>query len=172
MVTKNDPAAQIEDQLVNAKRIQQKVDSLNQQALDMRLQNLECAVELAEQARKLATTGAFADQPYLSGLAGSLHILCLCEGVRGNYAHAVSLGLEALEIYENINDLKGQGHAYNALGMVYLHMGNFPEALTTLLESLDVFEEIEDTEWQMGLLNNLGNLYLGFNDFKFRPRSF
>jgi signal transduction histidine kinase len=164
MVTTNDPAAQIEAQLANAKSIQQKVDTLNQLALDMRSQNLERAVELAEQARKLATTESLADQPYQSGLAKSLYILCLCEGVRGNYAQAVSLGLEALELYEKINDLKGQGHAYNALGMVYLHMGNFPEALTTLLESLDVFEEIEDTEWQMGLLNNLGNLYLGFNE--------
>jgi signal transduction histidine kinase len=160
----NDQVARIEAQLATVDNIQQQVDLLNQLAWELLLNNLERAREFAEQARKLATTGDFADQPYQTGLAESLHILSRCEGVLGNYARAVTLGLEALDIYENINDLKGQGYAYNALGMVYLHMGNYPEALTTLLESLDVFEEIDDTEWQMGLLNNLGYLYLDIDE--------
>ena len=82
----------------------------------------------------------------------------------GNYALAISLGLEALNIFEEIRDLTGQGYTYNALGMIYLHMGNYPEALSTLLESLDVFEEIDDVNWQTGLFNNLGYLYLDIDE--------
>jgi signal transduction histidine kinase/predicted negative regulator of RcsB-dependent stress response len=160
----NDHIAQIEARLAAAENTQEQIDILNQLAWELRLNNLERAIETAERARGLATSGNFPDQPYLTGLANSLHILSRCQSVLGNYAQAVTLGLEALEIYEDINDLKGQGYAYNALGMIYLHMGNYPEALTTLLESLDVFEEIDDTEWQMGLLNNLGYLYLDINE--------
>ena len=156
----DDQSPQIGAELATTANIQQQINLLNQLAWELRLYNLEQAMELAKQAQELATPGDFADQPYQAGLAESLQILSRCEGVQGNYARAVTLGLDALGIYEKINDLKGQGFAYNALGMVYLHMGNYPEALTTLHESLDVFEEIDDVEWQMGLLNNLGSLYL------------
>ncbi len=159
-----DRIAQIETQLAAAEDIRQQVDLLNQLAWELRLNNLPRALNLAKDARKLAASGDFADQPYQKGLAESLHIMSRCEGVLGNYARAITLGLEALSIYEEISDLKGQGYVYNALGMIYLQMGNYPEALTTLLESLDVFEEIDDVEWQTGLFNNLGYLYLDIDE--------
>ncbi len=156
----SDRIAKIESQLSTTEDIRQRVDLLNQLAWELRLNNLPEALSRAQEARKLASSGNFEVEPYQNGLAESLHIMSRCEGVLGNYARAITLGLEALNIYETIDNLKGQGYTYNALGMIYLHMGNYPEALTTLLESLDVFEEIDDIEWQTGLYNNLGYLYL------------
>ena len=57
----NDQVAQIETQLATAESNQQRIDLLNQLAWELRLNNLERAMDLAEQARELATTGDFAE---------------------------------------------------------------------------------------------------------------
>jgi signal transduction histidine kinase len=146
----------LEEQLAQIKDPRQRIDLVNQTAWDLYTKDAFGAKQLAEDARRAAKRL----NSHPQGLAESLHILSRCEALLDNYAVSISLGLEALEIFEEIGDLAGQGRAYNAMGITYLYMGNYPQALTTLLESLDVFEESEDLEWQARQLNDLGTLYL------------
>jgi signal transduction histidine kinase len=155
---------QLEDQLADTKESRQRVDLLNQLAWELYSNDVDRAQKLAEEARLLSTHGRFAKENYQTGLAESLHVLSRCEALLANYAVSISLGLEALEIFETNGDLVGQGRVYNALGITYLYMGNYPQALTTLLESLDVFEEIDDVEWQARQLNDLGYLHLEISE--------
>jgi len=155
MATK-DLIPRLEEQLAHTKDPRQRIDLINQYAWDLYTRDTLGAKKLAEDARRTARRL----QTHPQGLAESLHILSRCEALLDNYASSISLGLEALEIFEEAGDLAGQGRTYNAMGITYLYLGNYPQALTTLLESLDVFEENEDLEWQARQLNDLGTLYL------------
>jgi len=151
---------QLEERLAQTKDPHQRIDLLNLTAWELYAKDTPQAKELAQKARHAANRVKLRSNPYPQGLAESLHILSRCEALLGNYADSISLSLEALEIFEEIDDLAGQGRTYNAMGITYLYMGNYPQALTTLLESLDVFEENKDIEWQARQLNDLGYLYL------------
>lgn len=120
---------QLEAQLETAELPRQRVDLLNQIAGELIPINLPRALNLAQQAQQLSKELEGENgEPYQKGFANSVLVICQCEGLLGNYAQSLSLGLEALEIFERIDDLRGQGLAYNALGMAYLYMGNYPRS--------------------------------------------
>ncbi|HBX70071.1 MAG TPA: hypothetical protein DEH25_12020 [Chloroflexi bacterium] len=149
----------LEEKLAQVTDRHQRIDLINQTAWELHTKDTLKAKELAEKAGQEAKRAEIRSQPHPRGMAESLHILCRCEGLLGNFAKSISHGLEALEIFEETGDLTGQGRTYNAIGITYLYMGNYPQALTTLLEALDVFDEIEDFEWQAQQMNDLGYLH-------------
>ena len=65
----------LRSQLAAAEDIRQQVDLLNQLAWELRMSDLERAVDLSKEARQLALKGDADNGTYQKGLAESLHIM-------------------------------------------------------------------------------------------------
>jgi tetratricopeptide (TPR) repeat protein len=62
---------------------------------------------------------------------------------------------QALKIYQEIQDRRGEGKVQGNLGAVFLDLGDYPKAIEKLQHSLAIARE---TEYRQGEVNALGNL--------------
>jgi len=128
-----------------------RIDSLNDRAWALRNSDLERALQLAEDACRLAGQ---IDYPRGSGYG--LRTIGWCKVQHSEHNAALSVSERALHIFEEIEDDVGAASALNTIGNVAMFTGRFDDALVAHRRALRLREEIGDVAEQAGSLNNIG----------------
>lgn len=66
---------------------------------------------------------------------------------------------EALELSRKIKYIKGEGEAYNELGINYAITGEYPKSLENFLKALPIWDSTGDMSLKANTLNNIGNVH-------------
>ncbi len=141
-------------------KVNQKVDDLNAQVAALMNKDVLRAIELSEEAHKLAKSGA-----YQSGEADSILNLSIGNDHLSNYEVALPLSFEALRLFEQLRHVKGQCQAAGIIGKIYTNLGNYAAALHYLLRSLETYEKLEDREGQAMAQNRIAEVHKDAGDF-------
>jgi signal transduction histidine kinase len=151
---------QLERLLADANAHHEKVDVMNELAFELRYINLEQAIQLSQQAIRLADTSASTGEKYLLGLAYSQYLLGLFEMQRGNYEKALHLLVKSLQIYETEGGLTEITRGLSACGRVSAYLSDFPNALNYHSRALKLSQKNNDCSGEAASLNYLGALYI------------
>lgn len=77
----------------------------------------------------------------------------------GKYELTLEKYLQALKVFEEVEDKKGISDVLNGIGLVYKRLGDEPKAVQYFYESLKIKEEIKDGLGIAKILNNIGVLH-------------
>lgn len=142
------PASELERQ-------QKLVDALNTQAYDERYNNTQLALQLAQDALKKAEA-----LHYEEGTAWALRNIGIAQAIIGNYEESEKNFLDALKIFERLENTRGLGLTLANLGTVYQQMNRMDGAVEYLLRSLRYLQLVPDLAFFYGqALANLGSLF-------------
>ena len=83
----------------------------------------------------------------------------------GQFTAALQSWQQALQIYREIKDRKGEGISLGNLGLAYLSLGDYPKAIDYYQQSLAIAREIKDRQGEGISLRNLGNAYHSLGDY-------
>jgi tetratricopeptide (TPR) repeat protein len=132
-----------------------KVKLLNQLGYHYWIVNPAQSEILGKQALHLAGSLAFTP-----GQACANRIIGVSLWARGQYSEALPYLIEALSLYQQLDDKSGIGSMYNNIGLVYYDQGNYQEAKKCFDKGLAIYDFFEDKNKQAGILGNLGNTYM------------
>ena len=86
-------------------------------------------------------------------------------GALGDYSKSSSHCEQALRIFCEINNQRGEGRVLNNLGIVSANLGGYSDARVYYEQALCIFCEIGDQREKGIILNNLGNVSLYQGDY-------
>ncbi|MBL7723952.1 MAG: tetratricopeptide repeat protein [Chitinophagaceae bacterium] len=139
--------------------LKDKIDSLNQQAWDVRVNDSPKSFELSKESVELAR-----NIQYDKGLAHGLLSLGFCYVRLSKNNEGLILLEESLSLFQSLNDLKGQSVVYEYLAIIKRNWGDFGSSLKLLFKALELskqtgFMENESTNhYQIGVTyKHLGN---------------
>jgi diguanylate cyclase (GGDEF)-like protein len=142
---------QLEIQLALAKTALEKIDALN--SLAWELHGLDPrGLAYALQAYDLAQA-----EHNQKGMAESL--VNQCEYIFSDFARVITLASQALAIFEQLEDRRGQSRAMYALCAAYWFADDFIQSIESGQRGLKLAQETGDRELEGDLLNNLGLAY-------------
>ncbi len=151
---------ELEVHLASASELQDKIDTINTLALKLRYRDVSRAISLTKTVQDLAAGENSLDPVYLRGLAESLRNLGALHTQVGEYEEALRVLLEALALYEQIEDRRDRIMTYAQIGGVYLYLSSFVNALQYTLKGLELARLAEERELEGALLNNLATIYI------------
>jgi len=134
--------------------LKEKIHELNQQAWEVRVNDLPKSFELSQESVKLAR-----DINYPKGLAEALRSLGFCYIRLFKNDEADPLLKESLSLFESLNDLKGQAIVYEYLGIIQRNWGNLSASLELLLKSHALILQSGDPEIEMTTCYQIGVTY-------------
>ncbi|HEY9799850.1 MAG TPA: tetratricopeptide repeat protein [Leptolyngbyaceae cyanobacterium] len=73
---------------------------------------------------------------------------------------ALDSGLQALDIYHSLGEVRAKGQTYNLLAKAYIKLGRLKEGEDALRRHLAIARDTQDFQTQIFALNNLGTLLL------------
>ena len=76
----------------------------------------------------------------------------------GKYEKALEYFQKALQMDEELKDIRGKATRLNNIGIVYQDRGKPEKALEYFQKSLKLFEELKDAENIAGIMKNIKNL--------------
>ena len=79
---------------------------------------------------------------------------------RGDLQRAIQFCQQSVQVYQAIDDIVGQSHAYNNLANAYSDMGDWNRASEAFHKSLAIKQKIGDVFYEGAITNNLANIYL------------
>ncbi len=129
------------DNKTNTQDLQDKINLLNQQAWDARVNDSPRSLELSRESVELARS--INDH---SGLAHGLKLLGFSYVRIAKNNEALPLLQEALTLFESLKDLKGQAVVNGYLAIIQRNWGNFGTALELLFKALGLSEQTEFVE--------------------------
>ncbi len=139
--------------------LKEKIDDLNQQAWEARVNDSPKSFQLSEESVKLAR-----GINYPKGLAEGLRSLGFGYVRLSKNDEAAPLLKESLSLFQSLNDLKGQAVVYEYLGIIERNWGNLGASLELLLKGNELVHrtgplEVEVTScYQVGVTyKHLGN---------------
>lgn len=91
--------------------------------------------------------------------ANTMNALSYHLSQKGDYDKSKKYANDALQLSEKINYKKGEGNAYNNIGIVYNYLGNYPEALVSFFSSVNIKEKTGDKIGMAMSYNNIGMIY-------------
>jgi tetratricopeptide (TPR) repeat protein len=77
----------------------------------------------------------------------------------GNNYEALKHYQKAMQIYENIEDIKGISRCFHQIGNIYFFRCDYEEALKLFKKSLEISEKIADIKGVSDSLGQIGNIY-------------
>src|SRR4051812_28311366 len=99
--------------------LKKKIDQLNEQAWDIRVNDSTKAFELSSESVELARS-----INYTKGLAEGLRSLGFCYVRLAKNDEALSILNESLALFESLDDIKGLGVVYEYLGIIKRNWGD------------------------------------------------
>jgi diguanylate cyclase (GGDEF)-like protein len=138
----------------------EQIDAINELSWEIKYADSKRSLELSRKVRDLSE-----GRVYLKGMAYALRNSAACHWLFADYDSSLSEALEALRLFEEINDDFGRAHAMNIVGNVNERLGKHTIALEFHRKSLEIRREIDDTEGASTSLNNLGNVYSSFGEY-------
>ncbi len=130
-----------------------EVKKLYKLGFDMRLKNPEQTVIYANNALNLAKK-----INYKSGAGESLRIMGIGNFYLNLPVKAINNYLAALDCFQEIKDIKGQGRVYNNIGVLYRE-NNFSLALEFFQKSLAIAQKSSDNKLMAPIYLNIGIVY-------------
>ncbi|MCL0090150.1 tetratricopeptide repeat protein [Dehalococcoidia bacterium] len=92
--------------------------------------------------------------------AQSLFYLCATLWYLGEYRAALSAGEEALALYRQLKDRRGEYEVCERLGWIHQHLGNCVDAIATQEKGLEIARALHDRLGEGWALNGLGGAHL------------
>ncbi|MBD2261196.1 CHAT domain-containing protein [Pseudanabaena sp. FACHB-2040] len=120
------------------------------------LETLPPSVHLAQDFRGIARK-AEADRLLSQGLE---------QQNRSQYLQALQSWEQALAIYRDIQNRRGEGRALGHLGNAYHNLGDYRRAIEFYEQSLAIAREVSDRGAEGAALGNLGNAYRNLGDYR------
>ncbi len=145
----------------NTKLLRKKIDKLNQQAWDTRVNDSPRSFILSKESIELARQIS-----YKMGLAKGLRSLAFCFVRTAKNDEAIPLLNESLLLFEFLNDLEGQAVIYGYLAIVQRNRGDLGSSLQLSFKALELsrkagYQENEGTD-----LYQIGVTYKHLGDFE------
>ena len=134
--------------------LKEKIDELNQQAWEARVNDSPRAFELSQQSVKLAR-----DLNYPKGLAEGLRSLGFAYVRLYKNEEAAPLLRESLSLFQSLNDLKGQAVVYEYLGIIERNWGNLGSSLELLLKGYDLIRQVGAPDIEITCCYQIGVTY-------------
>ena len=133
---------------------EQKINELNTEAWNIRVSNSIRALELSEEAVKLAT-----GINYAKGMAEGLRTLGFSLIRVSRHEEALDHLEKSLELFEQLNNTEGQSDVYEYLGIIQRSFGNYEASLDFLFKSLELRQPSKYSEGESLSLYHLGVTY-------------
>src|SRR6185503_12055006 len=139
--------------------LEEKIDALNQQAWELRVNDSPKAFELSQESVKLAR-----EINYPKGLAEGLRSLGFCYVRLFKNDEAAPLLKESLSLFQFLNDLRGQAVIYEYLGIIERNWGNLGHSLELLLKGNELVQEVGPVEIEITSCYQIGVTYKHLGD--------
>lgn len=137
-----------------------RVNELNQSGFKLRLTDPDKTVIYAKEALKISKRAG-----YIEGIGESYRIIGIGNYYIGKLEESIESYLNALNIFEKINDLAAQGKVYNNIGTLYLD-NDYEQALFYYNKSLAIAKQFDNQQIIAGLHLNIGSIQMKKKDFK------
>jgi serine phosphatase RsbU (regulator of sigma subunit)/Tfp pilus assembly protein PilF len=138
----------------------ENIDKLNAEAWELRRTDVNRTYAVADEAWKMALA-----EGYRKGIAEGLRTLGYCAWQFSDYPLALERSMEALELFKQLDDKKGQADTVSSLGAVYAFMGDDENRLKYNLDCLRLRKETGDLEGELITMNNIGDTYMKLGDY-------
>jgi tetratricopeptide (TPR) repeat protein len=115
----------------------------------------DTSMVLANQAKEIAN-----HIDYKFGIADALGIKSAAYGTLSDFPNSLYYNLEALQLYEELENTFKIAVTYNNTGMIYGDMGDHQKALANFLKALRIGENLERLDFKSVLTANIGETYL------------
>ncbi|GAB1371599.1 hypothetical protein MASR1M45_16610 [Candidatus Kapaibacterium sp.] len=99
-------------------------------------------------------------------VARTYYQLGVLNSISANYTKSLEYLLNALKLYESINDTKGVGSCLSDIGSLYLYLSDYNESEKYLLKALEINEKNKDTFYLKLNYSNLGLVKDAKSEFK------
>lgn len=156
----------LEKELEQALSVEDRIDALNALAWEVGYVDIARAIQLAEEARRLATSGEYQSQPYQPGLSRSLLTLSRMHTELGSYADSMKLLLQARPLFESLKDSQGMMQVLNEFGRIYYYLSDFATALQYYMEEMSLAKDLQDAEREATTTYNIGLIHLYSETYK------
>jgi len=138
-----------------------RVNLLNKLTIEYSTFNNIKAEKLAHEANDLAR-----EIKYKKGEAKSFFLLGKTDVSKSEFDTALKYVLQALKLYENINDTNGISSSYSLLGTISFYKNDTDKALSYYNKALDIAIESKNKKKQADFLSNIGNISYSKGDLK------
>ena len=81
------------------------------------------------------------------------------------FAAAKQFWQQALKIYREIEDRRGEGQALGNLGITFRAIGEYNKAIEYQLQALAIYQELKDRKAEGQVAGNLGNAYAAIGEY-------
>ncbi|MFN6468893.1 MAG: CHAT domain-containing protein [Nostoc sp. SerVER01] len=81
------------------------------------------------------------------------------------FVPAIQSWQQALIVYRELKDRRGEGQTLGNLGLAYRATGEYSKAINYQQQALTIFQELKDRQSEGQLLGNLGNAYLAIGEY-------
>lgn len=150
--------AKLKTEIEAAASPKQKIDALNALAWELRDTDIQYGLKYARSAFELAQS-----EGYQKGIADSL--VSQSQFTYHDFTSALSQGYQALAIFEQLKDIRGQSRALYTLCWAHWFADNFVEAIEFGRKAQKLAQETNDLALEADILNNLGLAYKRSGNF-------
>jgi len=152
----------------SAKDDSTKVNLLNALAWELKYENPDTAILLAEQALSVAKITKWVPGYYIS-----CNKLGVFNGIKGNYPGALTYHTQALSFLREFSTRlslkmyqRYSAQTFSNMALVYQEMGAFPKALEFHLKALKIDEEQGNRDELVRHYGNIGNIFAMEGEYK------
>lgn len=170
----NESVISLEKALEVASTLHERIDVLNELAMQLLNTDIHRVIRLAEEARRLSlslnqshsqNTTENTTKGYQRGIAVANLALGAAYYRQANNELALSLSKEAVALCEDLGELRYMTFGLNTIGATYITIGEYNKALETHLKSLSIRQSIGDEHGAATSLMNVGNVYYLLGDY-------
>ncbi len=141
----------------------QSIDTLTQQALQRMKSDIQQASELGLTIQQQSTT---LRPPYRKGEGCGLFLQGVASYYRAEYETAKISLSQALQIFQDIEDIEWQTTCLTPLGATYRQLGDLPSALVIHHEQLEIARSVQNAIAEMRALNGIASVYHQLGEYE------
>jgi len=131
-----------------------KVELLEEVSRKLKYQDIEKALDYAQQALQIST-----DIGDVQSRVNSNLLLSDIFWIKTNYKEAMYRAIKAGEISKKNDAQNALARSYLMIGVIYSSIDNYSKSSEYYFQSLKIFQEIEDKKYEGIVLNNIGNVF-------------
>jgi diguanylate cyclase (GGDEF)-like protein len=146
--------------------ILQQLNQMKEQVQRLSKENLPQAIQVCEEAIRIARLHATGNPAYETELANFLIDLGMLNARNGNYIQTITLLFDDMPLFERLTGPYWKARALNIIAASNGYLGNYYDAVNYFLKCLEIFREIKDTRWEAAALNNIGYQYWNLGNYE------
>jgi two-component system, sensor histidine kinase PdtaS len=131
-----------------------KINSLNKRSENLSKVDVDSSSYLAQEALTLAKEANFK-----RGIAAATKNLAICNYVNGKSDIAIKQFIEAIKLFEDLNDINELAHCYSQMGIAYYLQYQYDNALKYYDKSIELYKKTTNKKDLAGVYINQGISY-------------